>query len=71
MRTTLNISDKIIAEAEALYNTTNRSKAVEMAIIDAIRIKKFEKLKNLKGKISFDEDSIKDFRGLAAVNENI
>lgn len=62
MRTTLNISDEIIAEAEALYNTTNRSKAVEMAIMDAIRIKKLEKFKSLKGKISFDEESIKDFR---------
>ncbi len=62
MRTTLNISDKVIAEVEALYETNNRSKAVEMAIIDAIRIKKFEKLKSLKGKISFDEESMKDFR---------
>ena len=43
MRTTLNISEEIIKEAEALYNTTNRSKAVEMALKDAIRLKKIEK----------------------------
>ncbi|MBN2286687.1 MAG: type II toxin-antitoxin system VapB family antitoxin [Tissierellales bacterium] len=62
MRTTINISEEIIKEAEALYDTTNRSKAVELALKDAIKLKKIEKLKSLKGKISFDEKAIEEFR---------
>lgn len=46
MRTTLNISDSLLKETEALYNTKNRSKAVEEALSDAIRLKKLQNLKN-------------------------
>lgn len=56
MRTTLNISDSLLKETEALYNTKNRSKAVEEALSDAIRLKKLQNLKALKGKIEFDID---------------
>ena len=62
MRTTINIPEDIIKETEALYNTKNRSKAIESAIRDAVRIKKLEKLKSLKGRISFDETAIEEFR---------
>lgn len=44
MRTTLNISDDIIAEAQTLYDVKNRSNAVEQALKDAIRYKKLQKL---------------------------
>lgn len=53
MRTTINVSDSVIKEAESLYGTDNRSQAVEMALKDAIRIKKIQKLKELRGKIEF------------------
>jgi Arc/MetJ family transcription regulator len=62
MRTTINISDEIIKEAEALYNTKNRSRAVENAIKDAVRFKKLKELVALKSKISFDEEHIEKIR---------
>lgn len=62
MRTTINIPEDIIKETEVLYDTKNRSKAIESAIRDAIRIKKLDKLKSLKGRVSFDETAIENFR---------
>lgn len=56
MRTTLNISDDLIAETQAIYNAKNRSNAVEQALKDAIRYKKLQKLFALKGKVDFDEE---------------
>lgn len=56
MRTTLNISDDLVAETQAIYNTKNRSNAVEQALKDAIRFKKLQKLFALKGKVDFDEE---------------
>ena len=68
MRTTLNLSDDIIKEAEAIYDTTNRSKAVESAIKDAIRFKKLIQLMELKGKLEFDEIYLEEQRK-AEINE--
>ena len=68
MRTTINISDSVVKEAQALYNTTNKSKAIESALKDAIRLKKVQGLISLKGKISFDEKSVDDLRR-AELNE--
>ncbi len=62
MRTTINISDSIVREAEALYGTNNRSRAIESAIRDAVRFHKLKQLMSLKAKISFDEDKVKDLR---------
>ena len=62
LRTTINIPEDIIKETEVLYDTKNRSKAIESAIRDAIRIKKLDKLKSLKGRVSFDETAIENFR---------
>lgn len=64
MRTTLNISEQILKETEALYETDNRSKAVESALKDAIRLKKQNMLMQLKGNIHFDEEAIKKIRGI-------
>ncbi len=64
MRTTLNISEDLLKEAEALYQTTNRSKAVECALIDALKQKKIQALKELRGKISFDEEHLRNVRSL-------
>ena len=62
MRTTLNISDDIIAETQAIYDLKNRSNAVEQALKDAIRYKKLQKLFALKGKITFDEEYLEEQR---------
>ena len=62
MRTTINISENIIKEAEALYGTRNRSKAIENAIEDAVRFKKLKEFMQLKSKISFNEEAIKSLR---------
>lgn len=62
MRTTLNISDDIIAETQAIYGSKNRSNAVEQALKDAIRYKKLQKLFALKGKIIFDEEYLQEQR---------
>lgn len=66
MRTTLNISDDIIKEVEEIYNEKNKSKAVEEALKDAIRNKKMDRLKSLKGKIDFeiDPEDIEKMRSL-------
>lgn len=69
MRTTLNISDSIIAETQTLYDTKNRSNAVEQALKDAIRYKKLQKLFALKGKIVFDEEYLEEQRR-AEINES-
>ncbi|MGM0366648.1 MAG: type II toxin-antitoxin system VapB family antitoxin [Actinomycetota bacterium] len=62
MRTTINISDNIVREAEALYGTKNRSRAIENAIRDAVRFHKLKELMSLKSKISFDEDRVRVLR---------
>jgi hypothetical protein len=62
MRTTLNLSDGIVHEAESLYQTSNRSKAVECAIVDAIRFHKLKALMALKGKLLFDEAFLEEQR---------
>ena len=62
MRTTLNISENIIKETQKLYNTNNRSNAVECALKDAIRYKKMQNLIKLKGKIQFDEEYLESQR---------
>jgi metal-responsive CopG/Arc/MetJ family transcriptional regulator len=64
MRTTINISDSIVKEAEALYKTKNRSRAIENAIKDAVRFHKLKELMSLKSNISFDEGKIKSLRDM-------
>jgi hypothetical protein len=62
MRTTINISENIIKEAEVLYNTKNRSRAIENAIKDALRFQKLKEFMQLKSRISFDEVAITKMR---------
>ena len=62
LRITVNISDDVIKEAEALYNTENRSNAIECALKDAIRYKKLQMFVQLKNKIQFDEKAIENIR---------
>lgn len=62
MRTTINIDDQLIKEAETIYKAESRSKAIEYALRDALRMKKMEKLKSLIGKVEFDDEAIGKFR---------
>ncbi|MFP4016039.1 MAG: type II toxin-antitoxin system VapB family antitoxin [Halanaerobiales bacterium] len=62
MRTTINIPDDIIKETEAIYKTNSRSKSIELALKDALKQKKLEQLKELVGKVEFDEKAIYETR---------
>jgi len=62
MRTTINIDAELIKEAEIIYKAESRSKSIEHALKDAITMKKREKLKDLVGKIEFDEEAMRQFR---------
>jgi metal-responsive CopG/Arc/MetJ family transcriptional regulator len=62
MRTTLNLSELIIKEVEALYGSENRSRAVEKALEDAIKQKKLQAFMALKGKVEIDEEAVKRIR---------
>ena len=62
MRTTININDNLIKETETIYRADSRSKSTEMALKDALQHKKIEQLKELIGKIEFDEKAITQTR---------
>lgn len=63
MRTTLNLSDRLIIELIKLSGITNKTKAIEIAILNFIKKLKREKIKNLCGKIDFDIDVLKLRKG--------
>jgi metal-responsive CopG/Arc/MetJ family transcriptional regulator len=69
MRTTLNLSEQIVKEVEALYGNDNRSKAVEKALEDAIKQKKLQAFMALKGQVEIDEEATKRIRK-AEIDEN-
>jgi metal-responsive CopG/Arc/MetJ family transcriptional regulator len=58
----INIDDQMVKEIEAIYKAESRSKAIESALRDAIRMKNMEKLKSLIGKIEFDEAAMRQLR---------
>ena len=62
MRTTLNLSEEIVKEVERVYQAGSRSKSVEMALQDAIRLKKLKAFMELKGALEFDEETVKEIR---------
>jgi Arc/MetJ family transcription regulator len=62
MRTTINIDDQLIREAETVYKADSRSKSIEAALRDALRMKRREKLKELVGNVEFDEEAISKLR---------
>jgi len=62
MRTTLNLSEQVIKEVEALYGSGNRSKAVEKALQEAIRHKKLQAFMGLKGRVSIDKEAVQKIR---------
>lgn len=66
MRTTINISDSVLRETMELYNAENKSQSIETALRDAIRQKKLQGLKSLKGKIEFNitKEDVESLRSL-------
>jgi len=64
VRTTINIDDQLIKEAEAIYKAESRSKSIENALRDALQMKKMEQLKALVGKVEFDEGAMRKQRDL-------
>ncbi len=64
MRTTINIPDYLIKEVEAVYKAESRSKSIEYAIKEALLRKRLEILKEMTGKIEFDEKAIYEARGM-------
>jgi Arc/MetJ family transcription regulator len=69
MRTTFNISEDLIREVESLYKADSRSKAVESALKDAVRLKKLKAFMELKGNIDIDEETVRKIRE-AELDEN-
>ncbi len=69
MRTTLNLSELIVKEVEALYGSKNRSKAVEKALEDAVRQRKLQAFMALKGQVEIDVEATKKIRK-AELDEN-
>lgn len=63
MRTTLNISDRLIIELIKLSGITNKTKAIELAISNFIKKLKREKIKGFCGKLHLDIDIMKLRKG--------
>ena len=64
MRTTIEIDDKLLAEAKKLSGTHTKKRIVEMALKEFIRIRKAKKLIRLEGKIdlSYNLDELLERR---------
>lgn len=64
VRTTINIDDRLLKETESIYKAGSRSKSIEYALRDALQLKKLERLKELVGKVEFDEAAIHQVRNI-------
>lgn len=63
MRTTITIDDTLFADLMQLTESRSRAAAINQAVADWVRRKKIEKLKGLRGKLSFSGD-LADLRRL-------
>ena len=59
MRTTLNIDDVLIAESIKLSGVSNKTRVIELALLDFVRKLKREKIKESCGKLNLKVDIIK------------
>ena len=64
----INIDDQMVKEIGAIYKAESRSKAIEFALRDAVRMKKMEKLKSLIGKVEFDEEAMQQLRDYCSLS---
>ena len=56
MRTTLNLKEDLISQAVQLTGAKNKSRAVNEIIEAYVREKQMQKLLNLRGKLSLDDN---------------
>lgn len=63
MRTTLTIDDSLLHAVEELTGEHSRSKAVNGALAEWVRLRKLQELKTLRGTLEFQYD-IGDLRNL-------
>jgi hypothetical protein len=56
MRTTLNLSDTLIAQLMKVSGARTKTEAIHLAISEFIRQKKLAKLRSLSGKLRIDLD---------------
>jgi len=56
MRTTINVSDDVLADILKLVNAKTKTEAINRALTDYVRIKRLEKLRGLRGKLNIDLD---------------
>lgn len=62
VRTTLNLTEKLVKEVESLYGSGNRSKAIEKALEEAVQFKKLKAFMDLKGRVALDEEAVRNIR---------
>ncbi len=68
MRTTINVSDRIIDEIKKFYGSKTKTDAVNSALKDWVRKMKIKELINLRGKIEVD-DHLKEMKEIE-IREN-
>ena len=56
MRTNIVIDDKLMADAMEATGSTTKKEAVELGLKTLIRLKKQEKIRKFKGKLSWEGD---------------
>jgi len=56
MRTTINVSDDVLADILKLVNAKTKTEAINRALTDYVRIQRLEKLRGLRGKLNIDLD---------------
>lgn len=56
MRTTINVSDDVLSDLLRLMDVKTRTEAVNRALTEYVRIKRLEKLRSLRGKLTIDLD---------------
>ena len=56
MRTTLNLKEDVISQAVQLTGAKNKSQAVNEVLEAYVREKQMQKLLNLRGKLSLDDN---------------
>jgi|GEM_PF-1325881 len=59
MRTTLNINNDLIDESIKLSGMSNKTKVIELALLDFVRKLKREKIKESCGKLNLKVDILK------------
>lgn len=56
MRTTITVDDELCGELMRLTKAESRNQAINQALAEWVRQQKIEKLRSLRGKLSFDGD---------------